>query len=97
MERCPGDDRFGPVLDAGKLACYGFDFTLVFEESIFSIVPCVILIPLAAARLRRLWSRPVETYRLHKPWESSALANWPLVLGLKLVSCCCPWPSREGS
>lgn len=83
MERCPGDDTFGPVLEPGR--CYSFDFTLVFEESIFAIVPCAVVLPLTAARLWQLWNRPVTVYRAHKKWETTPAANWPLVLGLKLV------------
>jgi len=83
MERCPGDDTFGPVLEPGH--CYSFDFTLVFEESIFAIVPCAVVLPLTAARLWQLCNRPVTVYRPHKKWETTPAANWPLVLGLKLV------------
>jgi ATP-binding cassette, subfamily C (CFTR/MRP), member 1 len=84
MERCPGDNGFGPVLEQGP--CHSFDFTLAFEESIFAIAPCTIAIPLIAARLWQLWNRPVTAYRPHQKWEPSSAANWPLVLGLKLVS-----------
>ncbi len=71
MVRCGNDDSFGPVLTAGP-GCYEFDFTLVFEDSIFSIAPCGLVILLAAWRLHRLIGRPT-------------VVQWPLLRALKLV------------
>lgn len=82
MDRCPDDNAFGPVLETGS--CYSFDFTLLFEESFFSIAPCAIVLPLTAARLRQLWSRPVLIYRDYSE-RGAATVNQPAVLGLKLV------------
>lgn len=54
---CPQhpDDVFGPVVAECARA---FDFTLLFEESILSILPSAILILLAPVRLLALRKRP---------------------------------------
>lgn len=49
------DGSFGPVADA---SCRAFDFTIVFEQSFFSIAPAAILIVTAPLRLRRLSKDP---------------------------------------
>ena len=74
MFRCNGDETFGPALASSLLdGCYDFDFTLVFEESIFAIGPCALVLPFAALRLYQLASRDV-------------LVRWPLLQAIKLVS-----------
>lgn len=75
MFRCSGDDTFGPVLGSSLLnpGCYNFDFTLVFEDSIFTIAPCGILLLLAGWRLYSLFQR-------------QAIVHWPVVRALKNVS-----------
>ncbi|KAK0715388.1 P-loop containing nucleoside triphosphate hydrolase protein [Lasiosphaeris hirsuta] len=74
VNRCAGDGTFGPALGHGpSTPCYEFDFTLVFEDSIFSIAPCAIVLLLAASRLHQLWRRPV-------------LVNWPLIRTSKWVA-----------
>ena len=77
MFRCSGDDTFGPVLGSSSPnpGCYNFDFTLVFEDSIFSILPCGIAIVLGAWRLYALVKRQVAV-------------QWPLLRALKAVSFC---------
>ncbi len=80
MIRCSGDDTFGPVLGPESDGCYNFDFTLVFEESIFSIVPCAIVLPLAAVRLYFLLRRPVSV-------------RWQLLQAAKLVCRSSIWVS----
>jgi ATP-binding cassette, subfamily C (CFTR/MRP), member 1 len=72
MLRCSGDDTFGPVLGSAPIGCYNFDFTLLFEEAIFTIAPCALVLPLAAWRLFRVIRRPV-------------LVQWPIVHALKFV------------
>lgn len=73
MVRCSGDDTFGPVLNhTSDNGCYNFDFTLVFEDSIFSIVPCSIVTLLTAWRLYGLVGKKV-------------VVQWPLLHALKLV------------
>ena len=84
MERCAGDDTFGPVLETGL--CYSFDFTLVFEECIFAVVPCALFLLLAAARIWKLWNRPAGKGRSEDGWVRSTPGGALLVLGLKLVS-----------
>jgi len=56
---CPIHDEaaFGPVI-AAVPACYnGFDFTLLFEEVFFSLVPSAILTILLISRVVRLLRR----------------------------------------
>lgn len=48
------DDAFGPRLEAA------FDFTLLFEQSILSILPSTVLICVAAARGGWLCRRKVQ-------------------------------------
>ncbi|KAK3935755.1 P-loop containing nucleoside triphosphate hydrolase protein [Diplogelasinospora grovesii] len=73
MIRCTGDNNFGPVLEPGLVTdCYNFDFTLVFEESIFSIAPCAIALLNAAFRLYRLSKR-------------QTVVQWPLLRAFKLA------------
>lgn len=45
------DDQFGPRV---KAQCRNFDFTVEFEQSIFSILPSSIFILCAAARIVHL-------------------------------------------
>ncbi len=71
LVRCANDDGFGPVLTQG-LDCYGFDFTLVFEDYILSIAPCGIALLLAAARIFLLAKR-------------DAVVRWPQLRAIKLV------------
>jgi ATP-binding cassette, subfamily C (CFTR/MRP), member 1 len=47
-----GDKMFGPSIARG--CRWGFDFTLLFEQAILSIVPCAIFLSVVPARLSRL-------------------------------------------
>jgi len=71
MNRCAGDEGFGPALSNGP-GCYSFDFTLAFEDYFFSIAPCALAISLAAWRLYTLVGR-------------EAVIKWPAIRALKLV------------
>ncbi|PNP52062.1 hypothetical protein THARTR1_07271 [Trichoderma harzianum] len=52
------DAAFGPVVDA---ACRdGFDFTLVFEQSIFVLLPASLLVLVAPLRLIQLRKSPIK-------------------------------------
>ncbi|PWY93092.1 multidrug resistance-associated protein [Aspergillus sclerotioniger CBS 115572] len=57
------DNQFGPRVDPN---CRSFDFTLLFEDAFFSIIPAALFILLLPARLRVLRKAPVKvtTYRL---------------------------------
>lgn len=77
MGRCPGDNSFGPTLGPRAGECYDFDFTLVFEESIFAIGPYALAIVLTALRLRWLLRPPASL--------ASPVVHWPLVRASKLV------------
>lgn len=59
MLRCSGDDSFGPVLGPGS-ACYNFDFTLFFEELIFSLIPSALVVIAAISRGVAVWGRPLS-------------------------------------
>lgn len=50
------DNSFGPFLELPGRAT--FDFTLLFEEVILSIVPSAILLFLIPLRTLRLWKSP---------------------------------------
>jgi ATP-binding cassette, subfamily C (CFTR/MRP), member 1 len=84
MLRCSGDDSFGPALGPDFTGCYNFDFTLLFEDAIFSTAPCALVLPLAALRLHALLRRP-------------ASVHWAFLGALKLVgwTCACKTPSSE--
>jgi ATP-binding cassette subfamily C (CFTR/MRP) protein 1 len=63
------DDSFGPTIHPECRG--GFDFTLLFEQAIFIIIPCAILLPLAVVRLYQLFKTEdivirnvVYTYKL---------------------------------
>lgn len=50
------DNSFGPFIELpGKST---FDFTLLFEETILSILPSALLLLLVPPRILRLWSTP---------------------------------------
>jgi hypothetical protein len=52
------DAAFGPVVDA---ACRdGFDFTLVFEQSVFVLLPAAMLVLMAPLRLLQLRKSPIK-------------------------------------
>jgi len=83
MFRCGGDDGIGPVLGSAFFnpGCYDFDFTLVFEDVLFSIIPCGVFLLLAAWRLYALRSRPV-------------IVRWPLLRAMKQVRAICTYVPR---
>lgn len=68
---CP-DDSFGPTVDL-KICRDGFDFTLLFEESIFAILPAALLLCVAPLRVWSIWRRPDAV-------------KWSLLRVVKLVS-----------
>jgi hypothetical protein len=43
-----GDDQFGPRIDT---ACRSFDFTLLFEDTILTILPTVLFLLVGVSRL----------------------------------------------
>lgn len=57
------DDNFGPFYKMlGKAT---FDFTLLFEETILSIIPSVFLLILIPPRIQHLWKSPRKVIRSH--------------------------------
>ena len=72
MNRCNGDDQFGPTLGHG-IDCYYFDFTLYFEECIFSLVPAILGITVALLRIYSVLGRLRQI-------------EWPIGKALKQVS-----------
>ena len=51
------DDTFGPTVQL-QTCRDGFDFTLLFEESLFTILPVAVLLGAAPLRIRALYRRP---------------------------------------
>lgn len=84
MDRCAGDDTFGPSLDPRLGNCYEFDFTLVFEEAIFLTAPCALVIPIVGFRLY-LILKP-SSFSAKRENQAGPVIHWPLVRALKLVS-----------
>jgi hypothetical protein len=73
------EDFFSPI---GIVQGCGdsFDFTLTFEQYIFSLVPAAILLILAPFRITHLHHLPVvvwETFAKHIKLVSEALSNMP--------------------
>jgi ATP-binding cassette subfamily C (CFTR/MRP) protein 1 len=64
------DDSFGPHAATCR---GGFDFTLLFEESILSILPLSLILIVTPFRLWYLFKRPTKVF-------------WSPLLPLKLVS-----------
>lgn len=50
------DNNFGPFLEFPGIG--SFDFTLLFEETILSILPSALLLLLIPPRIFRLWKSP---------------------------------------
>ncbi|TDZ22764.1 ABC transporter atnG [Colletotrichum orbiculare MAFF 240422] len=75
------DDSFGPVVQNCR---NGFDFTLTFEQSLFTILPASLLLLIAAFRLQRLWKGPLKVtgnaLRLSKQLAIAILAMLQLAL-----------------
>lgn len=57
---CPveSDNKFGPQVAAG---CRNFDFTLLFEDSIFILLPAAIFLLLLPSRWRQLQHQEVKS------------------------------------
>jgi ATP-binding cassette subfamily C (CFTR/MRP) protein 1 len=52
------DDRFGPTV----VGCRDdFDFTLMFEQSILSLIPSVVLLIVSVARITQLYRCRIKT------------------------------------
>jgi hypothetical protein len=64
MQRCEGDTSFGPTLKPGT-NCDDFDFTLLFEESIFSLAPSTLVWIAVFCRAYSLLGQPKI---LHHPF-----------------------------
>ncbi|KAF9875181.1 ABC transporter [Colletotrichum karsti] len=69
---CPlgSDDQFGPRID---FDCRPFDFTLLFEDAVFQLVPATVFLLLIPVRLISLWRTP-------KKLTTYQLALWKLAL-----------------
>ncbi|KAI0126691.1 P-loop containing nucleoside triphosphate hydrolase protein [Xylariales sp. AK1849] len=92
MQRCHGDDSFGPSLGSGS-NCHNFDFTLLFEDCIFSLIPSVLVTIAASYRIYELivfqisliavWSRDYGgRTRLTVPAGTLALLATLALIGL---------------
>ncbi|KAJ5702450.1 P-loop containing nucleoside triphosphate hydrolase protein [Penicillium malachiteum] len=62
---CPqnSDNKFGPRIDPN---CRSFDFTLLLEDALFSLLPATLFLLLIPPRLHVLWRAPTKlrSYRL---------------------------------
>lgn len=74
MKRCDNDNAFGPALGPGP-DCHNFDFTLLFEDSILSLVPSIVFIL-------------VCIFRTYSIFRISKVISWPLGRTSKIVSRC---------
>jgi ATP-binding cassette subfamily C (CFTR/MRP) protein 1 len=68
---CPpgSDNQFGPHVNP---LCRPFDFTLLFEDTIFTLLPAILFVLATAARLSVLIRAPVKV-------RSYSLAIWKIV------------------
>jgi ATP-binding cassette subfamily C (CFTR/MRP) protein 1 len=81
------DLTFGPY--AGPYCRGGFDFTLLFEEIILSILPVAIVLGWAPFRIAYLWKRQIKVSR-------SKLLYAKLVRFLECrMSCICTYVSSS--
>ncbi|KAK6074727.1 ABC transporter [Seiridium cupressi] len=71
QQRCNGDDSFGPSLGPGS-DCHNFDFTILFEDCVSSLIPSAVAILAAACRIYVVRNR-------------SKVINWPDGRALKLA------------
>ncbi|KYK55562.1 hypothetical protein DCS_07525 [Drechmeria coniospora] len=80
---CPSnaDDQFGPRVDT---SCRFFDFTLLFEDAFFVVLPAVLFLLLLPWRLVHLYRSPVKV-------TSFALATWKLASAAIDI----PFPTHE--
>jgi hypothetical protein len=54
MLTCPDDDSFGPVLEPSSNYAV-LDFTLLFEDVIFYLVPSLVVLLVILFALSRIW------------------------------------------
>lgn len=76
------DNVFGPVI--APVCRHGFDFTLLFEQSILSIAPSSIFLLLVPLRLFWLYRSSITTLSHHSVYTGKALAI-SLLAGLQLA------------
>ncbi|KAJ5737499.1 uncharacterized protein N7483_002624 [Penicillium malachiteum] len=71
------DNKFGPRIDPN---CRSFDFTLLFEDAFFSLLPATLFLVLIPSRLCVLWRTPTKlhSYRL-------AIVKLSILLGLMIL------------
>ena len=65
------DDRFGPAVHGCR---ENFDFTLLFEQSFFSILPCAIFLLIVPLRLRKLSNSGVKVVE-GSAWKVKAVSQ----------------------
>ncbi len=87
-EAACSDDSFGPW--AGATCRGGFDFTLLFEETILSILPSVLVIVVAPIPIIRLAREPPKVRASALDWFKKVWRH-PLHLDV----CCLGWAKRS--
>ncbi|KAF2707684.1 hypothetical protein K504DRAFT_483031 [Pleomassaria siparia CBS 279.74] len=75
------DNTLGPW--AGEKCRGGFDFTLLFEESVLSIAPLALLLCIAPFRVIRLWGKQTKVSR--SLLLSSKLVTWSFLAAFDLA------------
>jgi hypothetical protein len=60
------DDTFGPIVQGCR---DGFDFTLLFEDAILSLVPSILMLLASAVRVVQLHARPVLVHGRSLQWS----------------------------
>jgi hypothetical protein len=60
------DDTFGPIVHGCR---DGFDFTLLFEDAILSLIPSILVLLASVVRVLQLQSRPVLVHGRSLQWS----------------------------
>jgi hypothetical protein len=72
--RLDADDTFGPVVSHCR---GGFDFTLLFEQAILSILPSVLVLAASVYRLLGLRRQSIKTItKSRAPWITAKQVNY---------------------
>ncbi|KAF2200883.1 canalicular multispecific organic anion transporter 1 [Delitschia confertaspora ATCC 74209] len=81
-QACPGvDDTFGPW--AGPDCRGGFDFTLLFQEGILSLLPLCVVLAVAPGRIFFLWTKKNKVHK--SPLLLAKLIAWGLLAAFEIA------------
>ncbi|KAK0706203.1 P-loop containing nucleoside triphosphate hydrolase protein [Lasiosphaeria miniovina] len=83
--QCDGvDDSFGPY--AGSACRGGFDFTLLFEESVLTLLPLGLLLAVLPLRVWFLLKRERKLTAAGNPLAAVKISSWLALAGLQLAT-----------